>query len=169
MNGKNSPQGDACPTSERAETACSPLLGKTALVTGASRGIGASVTRQLGQLGVDVAINYRSKRPKAQAVADEVIAMGRKPLLIEADITKAEDIGLYPLHQRRPEHPGLKSETWATHSTFVRASFLIGGPLVGTQCARRIDGGRAARGDNSRQRRYRANHQNPYAIHHRIG
>ena len=43
-------------------------------------------------LGADVAINYRSKRPKAQAVADELIAMGRKPLLIEADITKAEDI-----------------------------------------------------------------------------
>ena len=92
MNARNSPQGDACPTSERAETACSPLLGKTALVTGSSRGIGASVARQLGQLGVDVAINYRSKRPKAQAVADELIAIGRKPLLIEADITKAEDI-----------------------------------------------------------------------------
>jgi NAD(P)-dependent dehydrogenase (short-subunit alcohol dehydrogenase family) len=50
------------------------------------------MARQLGQLGVDVAINYRSKRPKAQAVADELNAMGRKPLLIEADITKAEDI-----------------------------------------------------------------------------
>jgi 3-oxoacyl-[acyl-carrier protein] reductase len=74
------------------EAASSPLLGKTALVTGASRGIGASVARQLGQLGVDVAINYRSKRPKAQAVADDLTAMGRKPLLIEADITKAEDI-----------------------------------------------------------------------------
>lgn len=61
-------------------------------MTGASRGIGASVARQLGQLGVDVAINYRSKRPKAQAVADDLIAMGRKPLLIEADITKAEDL-----------------------------------------------------------------------------
>jgi 3-oxoacyl-[acyl-carrier protein] reductase len=92
MNGRDSSQGNACPTPEPAETASSPLLGKTALVTGASRGIGASVARQLGQLGADVAINYRSKRPKAQAVADELIAMGRKPLLIEADITKAEDI-----------------------------------------------------------------------------
>jgi 3-oxoacyl-[acyl-carrier protein] reductase len=92
MNGRDSSHGNAGPTSERAETASSPLLGKTALVTGASRGIGASVARQLGQFGVDVAINYRSKRPKAQAVADDLIAMGRKPLLIEADITKAEDI-----------------------------------------------------------------------------
>src|SRR5271156_7251881 len=78
--------------SKQAQSSPPPLLGKTALVTGASRGIGASVTRQLGQLGMDVAINYRSKRPKAQAVADDLIAMGRKPLLIEADITRAEDI-----------------------------------------------------------------------------
>jgi 3-oxoacyl-[acyl-carrier protein] reductase len=92
MNGRDSAQCNACPPSERAETASPPLLGRTALVTGASRGIGASVARQLGQLGADVAINYRSKRPKAQAVADDLIAMGRKPLLIEADITKAEDL-----------------------------------------------------------------------------
>jgi 3-oxoacyl-[acyl-carrier protein] reductase len=92
MNGRDSAQFNARPNPERAEAASSPLLGSTALVTGASRGIGASVARQLGQLGADVAINYRSKRPKAQAVADELIAMGRKPLLIEADITKAEDI-----------------------------------------------------------------------------
>ena len=92
MNGRDSGQCHAGPPSERAEQVSPPLLGRTALVTGASRGIGASVARQLGQLGVDVAINYRSKRPKAQAVADDLIAMGRKPLLIEADITKAEDL-----------------------------------------------------------------------------
>jgi NAD(P)-dependent dehydrogenase (short-subunit alcohol dehydrogenase family) len=43
---------------------------------------------------VNVAINYRSKRPKAQLVADELVAMGRKPLLIQADITNAEDIAV---------------------------------------------------------------------------
>jgi 3-oxoacyl-[acyl-carrier protein] reductase len=61
-------------------------------VTGASRGIGASVARQLGQLGADVAINYRSKRPKAQAVADDLIAMRRKPLLIEDIATTFDQI-----------------------------------------------------------------------------
>ncbi len=50
------------------------------------------MARQLGQLGFDVAINYRSKGPKAQAVADELISMGRKPLLIQADITNTEEI-----------------------------------------------------------------------------
>src|SRR6202012_4227736 len=77
---------------ERTQAASSLLLGRTALVTGASRGIGASVARQLGQLGVDVAINFRSKGPKAQAVADELIALGRKPLLVQGDITDARDI-----------------------------------------------------------------------------
>lgn len=68
------------------------LLGKAALVTGASRGIGASVTRQLGELGADVAINYRSKGPRAQEVADELVAMGRKALLVQADITDPADV-----------------------------------------------------------------------------
>jgi 3-oxoacyl-[acyl-carrier protein] reductase len=61
-------------------------------VTGASRGIGADVARQLGQLGVNVAINYRSKRPKAEQVANELIAMGTEPLLLQGDITSAADI-----------------------------------------------------------------------------
>ena len=77
---------------EGAQSSLPSLVGQTALVTGASRGIGASVARQLGQLGVDVAINFRSKGPKAQAVADELIALGRKPLLVQGDITDARDV-----------------------------------------------------------------------------
>lgn len=69
-----------------------PLLGKTVLVTGASRGIGASVARQLASFGADVAINYRSKGPRAQEIAAEITALGRKALLIQADITEAADI-----------------------------------------------------------------------------
>jgi len=78
--------------SDTANVAAYPLLGKTALVTGSSRGIGASVARQLGQLGVDVAINYRSKAPRAQEVANELIALGTKPLLVPGDITNAGDL-----------------------------------------------------------------------------
>jgi NAD(P)-dependent dehydrogenase (short-subunit alcohol dehydrogenase family) len=44
------------------------------------------------QLGVDVAINYRSKGPRAQEVANELIALGRQALLIQGDITNAGDI-----------------------------------------------------------------------------
>jgi len=63
------------------------LDGKRALVTGASRGIGASVARQLAERGADVVINYRSKGPRAEAVAASVRAAGRRALLAQADLT----------------------------------------------------------------------------------
>lgn len=71
-----------------------PLYGKTALVTGASRGIGASVVRQLAEAGADVAINYRSKGPRAEAVAEEISRLGRRTLLLPADITESADIAI---------------------------------------------------------------------------
>jgi len=54
------------------------LDGKVALVTGGSRGIGAAISRELGRAGARVAVNYRSGREAAEAVAAEVggIAVG---------------------------------------------------------------------------------------------
>jgi 3-oxoacyl-[acyl-carrier protein] reductase len=69
-----------------------PLSGKTALVTGASRGIGASVARQLAEAGADVAINYRTKAPRAEAVAAEIRGLGRRTLLLAADVTESADV-----------------------------------------------------------------------------
>jgi NAD(P)-dependent dehydrogenase (short-subunit alcohol dehydrogenase family) len=80
------------PSSADSSVSSAPLLGKTALVTGASRGIGASVARQLAQLGADIAINYRSKGPRAQEVATAIQTLGRRSLLLRADITSASDI-----------------------------------------------------------------------------
>ncbi|HTF62104.1 MAG TPA: SDR family oxidoreductase [Edaphobacter sp.] len=92
MSQKTSGPADMPALDEQVQLSSAMLLGKTALVTGSSRGIGASVARQLAQLGVDIAINYRSKGPRAQEVADELAAMGRKALLVQGDITNAEDI-----------------------------------------------------------------------------
>jgi 3-oxoacyl-[acyl-carrier protein] reductase len=78
--------------STSSSTVAAPLLGKNALVTGASRGIGASVARQLAAIGADVAINYRSKLPRAQEVAAAIEALGRRSLLLQADITNPDDI-----------------------------------------------------------------------------
>jgi 3-oxoacyl-[acyl-carrier protein] reductase len=80
------------PSSDDSPVSSAPLRGKTSLVTGASRGIGASVARQLAQRGADVAINYRSKGPRAQEVATAIEALGRRSLLLQADITSPSDI-----------------------------------------------------------------------------
>jgi NAD(P)-dependent dehydrogenase (short-subunit alcohol dehydrogenase family) len=69
-----------------------PLLDKKALVTGASRGIGASVARQLAQAGAAVAINYRSKEDRAREVGDEILALQRRVLLLQGDITDPSDV-----------------------------------------------------------------------------
>ena len=61
------------------------LSNKVAFVTGASRGIGAAIAKRLAQEGADVAITYVSSPDKAEAVVEEIKAMGRKALAIRAD------------------------------------------------------------------------------------
>jgi 3-oxoacyl-[acyl-carrier protein] reductase len=68
------------------------LKGKVALVTGASRGIGASVARILATRGADIAINYHSKGSRAEKVATDVRAVGRRALLVQADLTNPDDV-----------------------------------------------------------------------------
>jgi NAD(P)-dependent dehydrogenase (short-subunit alcohol dehydrogenase family) len=63
----------------------SDLEGKAALVTGASRGIGAAVARGLAQAGADVAITYLTAQDKADEVAAAIANLGRRPLVIQAD------------------------------------------------------------------------------------
>jgi 3-oxoacyl-(acyl-carrier-protein) reductase len=57
------------------------LAGKTALVTGASRGIGHAIAIELARRGADVAVNYRSSQHEAEELAKEISALGRRCLL----------------------------------------------------------------------------------------
>jgi 3-oxoacyl-[acyl-carrier protein] reductase len=62
------------------------LDGRTALVTGGSRGIGRAVAVMLAKAGADVAIGYRSRAAEAEAVAREVKAHGRRAVAIGGDL-----------------------------------------------------------------------------------
>jgi 3-oxoacyl-[acyl-carrier protein] reductase len=66
--------------------------GKTALVTGASRGIGAAVALLMAKEGADLAINYRSKGSRAEEIATQIQALGRRALVARADLTEAGDV-----------------------------------------------------------------------------
>lgn len=63
------------------------LEGKKALVTGASRGIGRAIALALAVEGADVVINYAGNEAAAKAVAQEIEALGRKALVVQADIS----------------------------------------------------------------------------------
>jgi 3-oxoacyl-(acyl-carrier-protein) reductase len=62
------------------------LSGRTALVTGASRGIGRAIALALAEEGADVAINYVSSESAARDVAEAVAKMGRRTMLARADV-----------------------------------------------------------------------------------
>ena len=62
--------------------------GKAALVTGSSKGIGAAVAIELARQGANVTINCHSSRDQAEQVADEIRGLGRKALVIAADVSE---------------------------------------------------------------------------------
>lgn len=68
------------------------LKGKTALVTGASRGIGRAIALELGQQGANVAVNYAGNVEKAKEVVSELEQLGVKAIHIQANIAEEDDV-----------------------------------------------------------------------------
>ncbi|WP_058303881.1 3-oxoacyl-[acyl-carrier-protein] reductase [Gorillibacterium timonense] len=68
------------------------LTGKTALVTGASRGIGRAIAAALAEAGADVVVNYAGSEDAAQKTASLVESFGRKALVIRADVSDASQV-----------------------------------------------------------------------------
>jgi 3-oxoacyl-[acyl-carrier protein] reductase len=68
------------------------LTGKTAVVTGASKGIGAAIAKHLAAEGAAVVINYASSKTGAESVVREVTSNGGKAVAVQADMSKKGDI-----------------------------------------------------------------------------
>ena len=68
------------------------LTGKVAIVTGASKGIGAAVAIAMAQAGAAVAVNYSSGKEGADRVISEIVGNGGKAIAIRADVTRVGEL-----------------------------------------------------------------------------
>lgn len=70
----------------------SALKGKVAIVTGASKGIGAGIAKGLGEAGASVVVNYASSKTDADRVVNEIKQNGGKAIAVQGDVSKAADV-----------------------------------------------------------------------------
>ncbi|KYG59003.1 3-oxoacyl-[acyl-carrier-protein] reductase [Planococcus maritimus] len=70
----------------------SKLTGKTAIVTGASRGIGAAIARRFAEEGANIVVNYSGSQDKAEAVVNEIEQAGGKAIAIKANVADADAV-----------------------------------------------------------------------------
>src|SRR4249919_2188836 len=68
------------------------LTGKVAVVTGASKGIGASIAKHLAAEGASVVVNYASSKTGADKVVAEITSAGGKAIAVQGDVAKKTDI-----------------------------------------------------------------------------
>lgn len=68
------------------------LTGKVAIVTGASKGIGAGIAKALGKAGAAVVVNYASSKDGADRVVKEIAQNGGKAIAVQGDVAKAGDV-----------------------------------------------------------------------------
>ncbi|CUU49800.1 SDR family oxidoreductase [Clostridium beijerinckii] len=68
------------------------LEGKVAIITGASRGIGSAIAKQLSALGAKVVVNYSNNAVKAEEVVEEITKSGEQAVAIKADVSNIKDV-----------------------------------------------------------------------------
>jgi NAD(P)-dependent dehydrogenase (short-subunit alcohol dehydrogenase family) len=76
------------------------LKGKVAVVTGASKGIGAAIAKRVGEAGASVVVNYSSSRKDTDQIVADIRANGGKDIAIKGDVAKAA--GVTPVSGTRP-------------------------------------------------------------------
>jgi len=68
------------------------LTGKVAVVTGASKGIGAGIAKELATAGAAVVVNYASSKAGAERVVAEIKETGGTTIAVQGDVSKASDV-----------------------------------------------------------------------------
>ncbi len=68
------------------------LSGKTAIITGASRGIGAEIARKMAQAGAKIVVNYSGSQAKAEAVVEEIKNNGGEAIAVKANVSDADAV-----------------------------------------------------------------------------
>ena len=68
------------------------LDGQTAIVTGAGRGIGRAIARELATTGANIVINYSTSKDAANSLAEEIREIGPKAMVVHADITHYDQV-----------------------------------------------------------------------------
>jgi 3-oxoacyl-[acyl-carrier protein] reductase len=68
------------------------LENKVVIVTGASKGIGAGIAKQMGASGAKVVVNYASSKESADAVVEEIISAGGNAVAIQGDMSEQSDV-----------------------------------------------------------------------------
>jgi 3-oxoacyl-[acyl-carrier protein] reductase len=72
--------------------AAGKLVGKVAIVTGASKGIGAGIAKALGAEGASVVVNYAVSREGAERVVADITGAGGQAIAVQGDVSKADDV-----------------------------------------------------------------------------
>jgi len=70
----------------------SQLTGKVALVTGASKGIGAAIAKGMGAAGAAVVVNYASSQAGADRVVAEITSKGGQAIAVQGDVSQVADV-----------------------------------------------------------------------------
>ena len=83
----------------------SKLTGKVAIVTGASKGIGAGIAKGLGAAGAAVVVNYASSKTDAERVVAEITRKGGQAIAVQGDVSKAADVQRLFAETSRPSAP----------------------------------------------------------------